>query len=90
MITWDENKRQRNIVKHGIDFIGAEAIFDEFMFTREDNRESYGEIRFSAIGIKEGRVVTLIYTERNDQVRIISIRKATKNETEYYFQNCNY
>ncbi len=36
MITYDENKRQLNIKKHGIDFIGAETVFEYFHITRED------------------------------------------------------
>lgn len=43
MITWDENKRQSNLAKHGIDFVGAETIFDHRMVTREDTRAAYGE-----------------------------------------------
>lgn len=90
MITWDENKRRLNLYKHAIDFVGAEAIFDEFMLTKEDDRVTYGECRFSAIGIKNERVIVMTYTERGEQVRIISIRKATRNETEHYFRARGY
>ena len=45
MPSWDEAKRQRNIKSHGLDFIGAEAIWDNFTVTREDLRQDYGESR---------------------------------------------
>ena len=86
MIVWDETKRQRNLAKHGIDFVGAEAIFDDFMLVFEDDREAYGEPRYFALGIKSGRVVALVYTERDALVRIISLRKATTHETQRYFE----
>ncbi len=71
--------------KHGLDFVGAEAIFNDFMLVLEDTREAYGEARYFALGIKSGRVVALIYTERDEQVRLISLRKATHRETQRYF-----
>ncbi len=45
MPTWDESKRRRNIKLHGLDFEGADAIWDNFTVTREDIREDYGEKR---------------------------------------------
>jgi uncharacterized protein len=90
MITWDEQKRHANLAKHGLDFVGAEAIFDDFMLIFEDDREAYGEARYFALGIKSGRVVALIYTERGEQVRLISLRKATTYEQARYFQERGY
>ena len=86
MILWDESKRQRNLAKHGLDFVGAEAIFDDFMLVAEDTREPYGEPRYFALGLKAGRVVARVYAERGDHVRLISLRKATANETSRYLQ----
>lgn len=82
---WDENKRQTNIAKHGIDFIDAQKIFDYDTVTIEDNRFNYGEQRFIALGLLKGKVIVVVYTERNNIIRIISARKATKNEQEIYF-----
>jgi uncharacterized protein (DUF4415 family) len=48
--------------------------------------EEYGESRYIALGILKGRVVVVAYTERDDNIRIISARKATKNEQIYYFE----
>lgn len=43
--SWAEDKRRRNIELHGLDFEGADAIWDNFTITREDTREDYGEKR---------------------------------------------
>jgi len=53
--------------------------------TVEDDRESYGEQRFLTLGLLEDQVVSVTHTERGDTIRIISIRKATKDETRFYF-----
>ena len=85
MITWDENKRKINLAKHGIDFREAETLFDGPTVTAEDRRMAYGEQRFVTLGILNGVVVSMTYTERKGQLRIISIRKALKHEAHYYF-----
>jgi len=45
---WDESKRQANIVKHGIDFVDAGAIFERHFIETEDRRRDYGEPRYRA------------------------------------------
>ena len=61
MITFDEAKRQANIVKHnGIDLAQCECIFDSPMLTQEDSRNAYGEQRLASLGWLGGRVVMLI------------------------------
>ena len=82
---WDEAKRRLNLRKHGIDFADAGKIFDGITFTAEDDREDYGECRFLTLGLLEEQVVSIAHTERNDVIRLISIRKATKHETHHYF-----
>ena len=84
MITWDESKRKLNLKKHGVDFRGAEAIFDGPTVTAEDNRMSYGEQRLVTLGILNGVVVSMTYTEREEDLRIISIRKALNHEKRFY------
>lgn len=84
VITWDESKRKLNLRKHGIDFRDAEAIFDGPTVTAEDTRMPYGEQRLVTLGVLNGVVVSMTYTERNDDMRIISIRKALKHETRFY------
>ncbi len=85
MISWDESKRKLNLQTHGIDFRDADAIFDAPTVTTEDMRQSYGEQRLVTLGILNGIIVSMTYTERKDQLRIISIRKALKHEARYYF-----
>jgi uncharacterized DUF497 family protein len=85
MFTWDEVKRRANLRKHGIDFVDAPKIFQGLTFTAEDDREAYGERRFLTLGLLEDQVVSVAHTERRDEIRIISIRKATKHEARFYF-----
>ena len=85
MFTWDERKRKLNLAKHGIDFHDAEVIFDGPLVTVEDRREDYGERRYVALGFLAEVVVSLTYSERGDRIRIISIRKALKHETRFFF-----
>jgi uncharacterized DUF497 family protein len=83
---WDERKRRGNVKKHGIDFIDVPAVFDGDIVILPDERFEYGEPRLIAIGILKSVVVVVAYTERDENIRIISARKATKNEQIYYFQ----
>ena len=84
-IEWDESKRLSNLQKHRIDFIGAEKLFDGYTITFEDEREYYGEQRFVTFGRLQSFVVAVVHTEREDNIRIISIRKATKHEERSYY-----
>jgi uncharacterized protein len=59
-------------------------------FTAEDDREAYGEPRFLTLGLLEDQVVSVTHTERREEIRIISIRKATKHETRFYFSQIPY
>ena len=81
---WDEGKRQANITRHGIDFLMAEEFEWETAIETIDDRHDYGEERWIALGFIENRVCVLIYTLRSENIRIISLRKATKQEKEYY------
>lgn len=83
---WDEAKRQSNIQKHGIDFVGIEKAFVSTTVTILDDRFDYGEFRFLTLGMLSGRVVVIAHTETPEVIRIISVRKATKNEEANYFQ----
>ena len=83
---WDERKRRANVKKHGIDFIDIPEVFDGDVVILPDERFDYGESRFIVIGILKSQVIVVAYTERGENIRIISARKATKNEQIYYFQ----
>lgn len=81
---WDTKKRQTNIKKHGIDFSELKKVFEKPMLTRLDNREDYGETRWISLGDLNGKIVILVYTETENNVRLISARRATKNEENIY------
>jgi len=85
VFTWDKDKCQENLDKHGIDFADAEKIFAGYTVTAEDVREAYGEQRFLTLGLLHGEVVSVTHTPREDDDHIISIRKATKHEARFYF-----
>jgi len=86
MITWDESKRQRNIREHGLDFVGCDAVFDSPVVAWDDDRKAYGELRINLLGFLNGIVVHLTYTERGDDLHVISLRKAEKHEIRYFAQ----
>jgi uncharacterized DUF497 family protein len=75
MIEWDETKRQTNIAKHGIDFAVAEGFDWNGAYVVEDVRFDYGETRF--IG---NTAYTMVFTPRGHNVRIISLRLASREE----------
>lgn len=86
---WDEDKNKKNIIKHGVDFEDATRVFyDESSFVVYDDRKDYGEDRFQIIGMAYGTVLLVAYTERHgDTIRIISARRADKNEQTSYIRN---
>ena len=84
--TWDETKRKSNISRHGFDFVDAEKVFSGVTFTFEDKRFAYGEQRFITIGMLNDLIVVIAHTEIEEEIRIISMRKATKNEQKIYIE----
>lgn len=81
---WDENKRQINRDKHTIDF---EAIhFFEWSTALIEPSPRYGEMRHSAIGYIGDHLYFVIYTERGELTRIISLRRASNQERNRYAQ----
>ena len=85
MVSWDEPKRQLNINDHQLDFTGCDGVFDGPVITFEDDRLAYGEQRLNLLGLLGGQVVHMTYTERGDDLHVISLRKATKHEARYFF-----
>ena len=78
--TWDEAKRQSNLRKHGLDFADAAAVLENEAYSHEDIRFHYNERRYTAVGDLRGKLVSITYTERDDEIRIISFRPATRRE----------
>ena len=83
---WDCNKAKENIRKHNISFDIAEHIFNANMIYKEDKRHNYGEKRYIGFGLYFGRCINIVYTVRNDNIRIISMRKANERETKRYHE----
>ena len=83
---WDENKNRANTEKHGISFERAALVFDGPILRFEDNRRGYGEIRYKCIGRIDGELFAVVFTPRNGVVRIISARKARRDERRDYRQ----
>ena len=82
---WDEAKNRSNIRKHGFDFADAPEVFRGPLLARYDTREDYGEERWIAMGLLKDRVVVLAFAQRaEDVIRIISLRKADRNEREAF------
>ncbi len=85
--TWDENKRQATLQARGLDFAHANRIFERGTFTWEDTRNAYGEQRFITLGSLDADVIVLVHTESDERIRVISMRKAYKDEQDLYFEN---
>ena len=83
--TWSERKRAINLRDHGLDFLDAARVFEGLTFTYEDDRFAYGEQRFITLGLLAGVPVSVAHTESDDEIRIISFRKATGREERRFF-----
>ena len=83
---WNTEKANRNQRKHGVSFSEALTVFqDSLSLTYPDIDHSVDEDRFLIIGLSSsGNVLVISHTFRNDVVRIISARKATKKERSFY------
>lgn len=83
---WDDTKNKANIRKHGLDFQDAWEIFEKAFLRNIDEREEYGEVRYIGIGFLRDLIVVIIFTIRGDTIRVISLRKARKDERERFKQ----
>ena len=86
---WDEEKREANIEKHGVDFIRAVKIFANPVLEHFDEREDYGEDRRITIGHWREYFIVVVFTWRSENRRIISAWKAGKDEKEKYYKAIN-
>ena len=83
--SYDPKKRAANLEKHGYDFDDApEVIESDRTVTFEDRRFAYDEQRFITLGILRGEVVLIASAETDAEIRLISMRKAERNEQEIY------
>ncbi|MBD2314367.1 BrnT family toxin [Desertifilum sp. FACHB-1129] len=83
---WNLEKAELNLKKHGVSFQEASTVFnDPLSVTFPDPDHSMGERRYIIIGVSAyGQVLVVAHTDREDRVRIISARKATRQERWFY------
>jgi uncharacterized DUF497 family protein len=81
---WDERKRKANLRKHRLDFLGAPRVFDGVTVTIADDREDYDEERYLTFGFLGTVLVAIAWTPRQKGIRLISMRKAKRNEEASY------
>ena len=87
---WDSEKAKINVKKHGISFETAARVFlDENSYDNYDELHSDEEDRFKIVG-RVGKILAVIYTERNDRNRIIAARQATNREEKLYYEQFDY
>jgi uncharacterized protein len=82
---WHEAKRRTNLKNHNVDFEEAKLVFEDMNALETfDHRFAYGEERWQVTGWGNGRVLAVVYVERNGINRIISARLATRQEIDAY------
>jgi len=83
---WDENKALANRRKHGVSFEAARTVLgDPRSVTTPDPFHSVAEARFLTIGCAtDGRILVVVHTDRGQNVRLISARRATRRERWMY------
>ena len=82
---WDEAKARSNLAKHGVPFAYAARVFlDPRRAEFDASREADGEVRRKAVGRIEGRLFTVVFTYRQERVRLISARRSHASEERAY------
>ena len=85
---WDEGNKQNNGEKHQVDFMECEEVFfNQPLLIKEDSKHSSQEKRFYVLGRSDiGRTLFLVFTLRNNKIRVISARDQSKKEKKIYEQ----
>ena len=86
---WDPEKAATNVTRRGISFAEAATVLEDPLSTTfPDEAHSEGEMRFLTVGTSHrGRLLVVVHRERNDTIRIISARRATRRERDFYEQD---
>lgn len=85
MFVWDEAKRKSNLKKHGLDFREAYLVYENpDKCTYDASRGDEYRLMDVALAVVRGRLLTLVYTEQDDVVRVISFRNASRTERMQY------
>lgn len=83
-LEWDENKRKATIAARGLDFTDCVEVFAGPRYVEDDVRRDYGERRQIMMGLLHGRMVAVVFTQRGESYRIISMRYANERERLFY------
>jgi len=84
---WDNIKAASNWRDHGVTFDqAAKAVGDAFAVEAIDDREAYDEERINLLGMCDGVILHVTYTERGERLRIISARRAKRHEQDHYYR----
>jgi len=84
---WDNVKAASNWRDHGVTFDqAAKAVSDAFAIETLDDREAYGEERINLLGMCDGVILHVTYTQRGERIRIISARRARRHEQNNYYR----
>lgn len=82
---FDPAKAAANVRKHGVLFADAEGVFEDPLALTFEDPDAQGERRFLAVGLgSAGELLVVVYTERGDEYRLISARRATRKERNQY------
>jgi uncharacterized protein len=85
VFVWDEAKRKSNLKKHGLDFKDACLVYENpDKCTYDASRYDEYRLMDVALAVVKGRVLTLVYTEINNKIRVISFRHASREERKQY------
>ena len=86
---WDSRKARSNLAKHGVGFQETSTIFgDPLSLTIPDPEHSLSEERYITVGRAfSGKLLVVVHTERGDNIRIISARRASRRERKQYEEN---
>lgn len=83
-LSYDPEKRARTLAERGLDFDDAVHVFAGPALTIEDDRRDYGEKRFQTMGLLNDRLVMIVWTQREDTLHLISMRKANDREKKKF------
>ena len=86
LITFDPAKREATLRHRGLDFAEAGRVFAGAVVDRDDDRFDYGEVRTLSVGLLNGAIVAIVWTDRGEARHVISMRKATKGEQDDYYR----
>ena len=79
-ISYNPAKRAETLAARGLDFEDAARLFEGHIYTGVDDRFDYGEVRYLTYGRIDGVAIVVVWTKRDDEVRIISMRRAHAEE----------